>query len=251
MYLEGKNAVVTGSSRGIGKAIAVELARHGANVAVNYFRHRSDAEETARQIESEGAKALVVKAHVGDAKQVQALVEEAASHFGSVDIFVGNAVFGVLKPVLEQDERTWDWTMNVNARSILLGAKAAAKYMIEKRWGRIVSITSFGSTRVIPGYSVIGVSKAAIEAVTRYLAAELAPYGITANAVSPGVVQTKALDAFPDKETMIEEAVRHTPAGRLVTPEEIAKVVAFLCSDEASMIVGQVIAVDGGYGIVA
>jgi len=251
VYLEGKTAVITGSSRGIGRAIAVELAKHGANITINYFRHRKAAEDAAEAVESVGAKAIVVKAHVGDVDQVEKLVEKAAGRFGSVDIFVGNAVSGVLRPVLEQDVRTWEWAMNINARSILFGVKAAAKYMMERKWGRVISITSFGSTRVIPNYSAVGVSKAAIEAVTRYLAAELAPYGITANAISPGVVPTDALDSFPDKESMIEEAINRTPAGRLATPEDVARLAAFLCSNDASMIVGQVIAVDGGYGIMA
>jgi len=249
--LHGKTAVITGSGRGIGRAIALELAGHGVNVAVNYFRHPEQAEETAAQIQALGARAVVVKAHVGEIEGVQRLVRAAVEAFGGVDIFVGNAASGVLRPVLQQEAKGWDWTLNINARSILFGAQAAAEGMIERGWGRIIGITSFGSHRVLPEYSLVGVSKAAIEALIRYLAVELAPYGIVCNAVSPGVVETEALNFFPSKDAILAEGLRRTPAGRFVTPEEVAKVVAWLCTDDAQMIVGQTITVDGGYGLLA
>ncbi len=249
--LRGKSAVITGSGRGIGRAIALELAHHGVNVAVNYFRHKAQAEETAAAVEAAGARAIVVKAHVGEVEGVQRLVETAAQAFGGVDIFVGNAASGVLKPVVEQQPKGWEWTININARSILFGAQAAAPYMTARGWGRIIGITSFGSRRVLPEYSVVGVSKAAIEALIRYLAVELAPHGIVCNTVSPGVVETEALDFFPSKDAILSEGLRRTPAGRLVTPEEIARLVAWLCTDEAQMIVGQTIVMDGGYELVA
>jgi enoyl-[acyl-carrier protein] reductase III len=249
--LQGKTAVVTGSARGIGRAIALEMARHGANVTVNYYRHPVQAEETASEISAMGARALVVKAHVGEVSGVQHLVTAAAETFGSVDIFVGNAASGVLRPVLAQQAKAWDWTLNVNTRSILFGAQAAAPFMIERSWGRIIAITSFGSTRVMPEYSLVGISKAGIEALIRYLAVELAPQGIVCNAVSPGVVETDALEFFPSKDEIVRFARSRTPAGRLVTPEEVAKVVAWLCTDDARMIVGQTLVVDGGYQVLA
>jgi enoyl-[acyl-carrier protein] reductase III len=249
--LRGKTAVITGSGRGIGRAIALELAGHGANVAVNYFRHKAQAEQTAAEIEAAGGKAVVVKAHVGEVEGVQRLVRTAAEAFGGVDIFVGNAASGVLKPVIEQEPKGWDWTLNINARSILFGAQAAAEYMLKNGWGRIIGITSFGSRRVLPEYSMVGVSKAAIEALIRYLAAELAPHGIVCNAVSPGVVETEALDFFPSKDAILKEGLRRTPAGRFVTPEEVAKLVAWLCTDDAKMIVGQTLVIDGGYELLA
>lgn len=249
--LAGKTAVITGSGRGIGRAIALELAGHGVNVAVNYFRHRVHAEETAADIAAQGARAIVVKAHVGEVEGVQRLVEAAAEAFGSVDIFVGNAASGVLKPVAEQEPKGWEWTVNINARSILFGAQAAAPYMMKQRWGRIIGISSFGSRRVLPEYSVVGVSKAAIEALIRYLAVEYAPFGISCNTVSPGVVETEALNFFPSKQAILSEGLRRTPAGRFVTPQEVAKLVTWLCTDEARMIVGQTIIMDGGYELVA
>ncbi len=251
LSLEGKTAVITGSGRGIGKAIALELASRGCNIVVNYFRRRSRAEETAHEVEQRGGRAIVVKAHVGDEEQVRNLVRAGAEHFGGVDIFVGNAASGVLKPAMEQGAKEWDWTLNINARSILFGVQEAFPYMKERGWGRVITVTSIGSTRVLPEYSVVGVSKAAIEALTRYLAVELAPYGITVNAISPGVVETEALDFFPSKDQIIANAKKRTPAGRLVTPEEVAKITAWLCSDEAAMIVGQTIIIDGGYALLA
>lgn len=250
-FLRGKTAVITGSGRGIGRAIALQLAEHGVNVAVNYFRHKEQADRTAAEIERAGARAIVVKAHVGEVEGVQRLVETTAETFGGVDIFVGNAASGVLKPVVEQQLKGWEWTVNINARSILFGVQAAAPYMKQRGWGRVIGISSFGSRRVLPEYSVVGVSKAAIEALIRYLAVELAPHGIVCNAVSPGVVETEALDFFPSKDAIIAEGLRRTPAGRLVTPEEVAKLVAWLCTDDAKMIVGQTIIMDGGYELLA
>lgn len=250
-FLRGKTAVITGSGRGIGRAIALQLAGYGINVAVNYFRHKEQADQTAAEVEQAGARAVVVKAHVGEVEGVQRLVETAAEAFGGVDIFIGNAASGVLKPVVEQQLKGWEWTININARSILFGVQAAAPYMKQRGWGRVIGISSFGSRRVLPEYSVVGVSKAAIEALIRYLAVELAPYGIVCNAVSPGVVETEALNFFPSKDAIIAEGLRRTPAGRLVTSEEVAKLVAWLCTDDARMIVGQTIVMDGGYELLA
>lgn len=249
--LRGKTAVITGSGRGIGRAIALELARYGVNVAVNYFRHKAQADETAADVIASGGQAIVVKAHVGEVEGVQRLVHAAAEAFGGVDIFIGNAASGVLKPIIQQEPKGWEWTININARSILFGAQAAAEYMLKRGWGRIIGITSFGSRRALPEYSVVGVSKAAIEALIRYLAVELAPHGIVCNAVSPGVVETEALNFFPSKDAILKEGLRRTPAGRFVTPEEVARLVAWLCTDDAAMIVGQTLVMDGGYELVA
>ncbi|NOZ50699.1 MAG: SDR family oxidoreductase [Chloroflexi bacterium] len=250
MRFQGKTAVVTGSGRGIGSAIAIELGRQGANVAVNYFRNRAPAEETAIAVQEAGGQAIVVKAHVGRKEQVVHLVEKAADAFGGVDIFIANAASGVPRPLLEQDDREWDWTMNINARSLFHGVRAAAPGMKAKGWGRIIGITSMGARRTLPNYGIVGVSKAAIETLIRYYAVELAPYGITANAISPGTVLTDALQHFPAWERMIAAARARTPTGSFVTPQEIADLVSFLCSDMAKSIVGQTIIVDGGYEIV-
>ena len=249
-YLTGKAAVITGSGRGIGRGIALALAERGCNVAVNFFRRRDEAEQTAAEIRALGVQAAVIKANVAKEEEVRGLVDEAARLLGGVDIFVGNAASGVIKPISEIDAKAWDWTLNINARSILFGSQAAVPYMRRNGWGRIITVTSIGSRRVFPEYGVVGVSKAAIEAVTRYLAVELAAENIIANCISPGVVLTGALDFFPRRDAMIEHAERHTPAGRLVTPEDVGNVAAWLCSEEAKMIVGQTIEVDGGYSLI-
>jgi enoyl-[acyl-carrier protein] reductase III len=247
--LAGKTAVITGSGRGIGRGIALALAARGCNIAVNFFRHREDAEQTAAEVAALGVKAAVIKANVAKEEEVRGLVDAAAQQLGGVDIFVGNAASGVIKPLSAIDAKAWDWTLNINARSILFGAQAAVPYMRQRGWGRIITITSIGSRRVFPEYGVVGVSKAAIETVTRYLAVELAPENIIANCISPGVVLTGALDFFPRRDAMISHAEQHTPAGRLVTPEDVGNVAAWLCSEEARMIVGQTIEVDGGYSL--
>ena len=250
-YLDGKTAVITGSGRGIGRGIALALAQRGCNIAVNYVRKREEAEQTAAEISALGVRAAVIKANVGNEAEVRQLVAAAADQFGGVDIFVGNAASGVLKPLSEIDAKAWDWTLNINARSILFGAQAAVPYMRRGGWGRILTVTSIGSRRVFPEYGVVGVSKAAIEAVTRYLAVELAPDKIICNCISPGVVVTGALDFFPRRDAMIAHAVKHTPAGRIATPEDVGALAAWLCSDDAAMIVGQTIEVDGGYSLLA
>jgi enoyl-[acyl-carrier protein] reductase III len=248
---EGKVALVTGSGRGIGRAIALELAANGADVAVNFFRNRKPAEETARAIQEMGRKAIVVKANVGDLDRLADLFAAVEAEFGGLDILVNNAASGVNRPIVEQRARGWEWSMNINARAALFGAKYALPLMQRRGGGHIVSITSVGSRRVLPDYAVVGAAKAALEAVTRYLAVEFAPHNIIVNAVSPGMVATEALAHFrqlqADLDGAVEQVRKRTPAGRLATPEDVAGVVAFLCSPRASMIRGQIIEVDGGF----
>jgi enoyl-[acyl-carrier protein] reductase III len=246
----GKTALVTGSGRGIGRAIALHLARNGADVVVNFFRNRAPAEQTLAEIEKLGRRALLVKADVGDLDDLNRLFDETGQVFGGLDIFVHNAASGFNRPALEQKPKGWDWTMNINARSLLFAAQLSAALMEPRHGGSIVSITSPGSGRVMPDYIVVGASKAALESLTRYLAVELSPKNIVVNAVSPGIVETDALkhfDALRQDEGLIQKAIASTPAGRLVTPQDVAEVVGFLCTPAACMIRGQVIVVDGGY----
>jgi enoyl-[acyl-carrier protein] reductase III len=247
---QNKTVLVTGSGRGIGREIALHFARNGANVIVNFFRNRAPAEETAREIEKLGRRALIVKADVGEIEGIERLFAEIEREFGGLDIFIHNAASGYNRPAMEQKPKGWDWTMNINARALLFAAQRAVPLMERRGGGSIVSITSAGSVRVLPDYVVVGASKAALESLTRYLAVELASKNIVVNAVSPGLVETDAIKHFDiiNKETgLIANAVAATPAGRLVTPGDVAEVVGFLCTPAASMIRGQVIVVDGGY----
>jgi enoyl-[acyl-carrier protein] reductase III len=246
---ENKIVLVTGSGRGIGRGIALHFAGLGAYVVVNFFRNRKPAEETAAQIGSIGKDALVVRADVGTDAGLDHLFNEVAEKFGGLDILVSNAASGYNRPAMQQKPKGWDWTMNINARSLLFAAQRAAPLMEKRGGGHIVSISSPGSTRVISDYVVVGASKAALEAITRYLAVELADMNIIVNAVSPGVAETDALNHFDVTQygDVIQPVIDKTPAGRLVTPVDIGQVVAFLCSPAASMIRGQVILVDGGY----
>lgn len=246
--LEGRVALVTGGSRGIGRAISLSLARRGANVVVAYLRKRTVAEETCREIESHAVKAVPVRCDVGAEDQLDALVDEIQETFGRLDVLVANAATGVIKPLAALDSRAWTWTMNANARSLLLLGRRAAPLM--RPGSSIVALSSLGSTRVLPGYAVVGASKAAIEAIARYMAVDLAP-GIRVNVVSPGVVDTDALTHFPQRDEMIDRARSSTPAGRLVTPEDVAALVSFLCSSQAEMITGQTIVLDGGASVLA
>lgn len=251
-YLTDKVAVVTGSSRGIGRAIALELARRGADLVIHYLRKKQAAEETAAAIREMGRRAEIIQANLLRSDQIEAMFDRIEADFGRCHIFVGNAASGTPRDILDVTDKHWDWTMDTNARSILHCMQRAAPLMERAGWGRVVNITSFGSHRVLPHYGIIGLSKAVVESLTRYLAVELAPKGIIVNAVSPGLVDTDAVTAFPvDLQAVFQFATDRTPTQRLVTPAEVAGVVAFLCSEQAGMIVGQVIMVDGGYALLA
>ncbi|HEX2296027.1 MAG TPA: SDR family oxidoreductase [Actinomycetota bacterium] len=245
--LEGRVALVTGGGRGIGRAIVGRLAARGANVVVAYLRNRAAAEAACAAAEEHAVKALAVRANVGDEQQLDALFDRVDETFGRLDVFVSNAATGVLKGLDGLDARAWAWTMDANARAFFLGSKRAAALMADG--GHVVALSSQGSTRVLPGYLVVGASKAALEAVARYLATELGPRGIRVNVVSPGVVDTDALRHFPARAEMLAAALDKTPLGRLTTPEDVAAVVDFVTSDGAAMLTGQTIVVDGGAGL--
>jgi enoyl-[acyl-carrier protein] reductase III len=237
------NVLVTGGSRGIGRAIALRFARDGAKrVAIGYLRNDAAAEATAGELRVAGAEPVLVRGNVSSDR-----VLEEVRALGPLDVLVHNAATGVVRTALDAEDKHWDWTMTANARALLSLTRAAAPQM--PTGSAIVAISSLGAGRVLPNYALIGASKAALESLVRYLAVELAP-SIRVNAVSAGVVETGALAHFPNREEMLAMGSAN-PVGRLVTPEDVAGVVAFLCSPEAEMIRGQVLVVDGGYSLPA
>lgn len=246
-----KIVLVTGSGRGIGRAIALHFAHLGADVVINYVRNQAPAEETAAMIRTLGRQTLVVRANIGKIEDIERLFDALEARFAGLDFLVHNAAIGFNRPAMQQKALGWDGTMNVNARSLLFAAQRAVPLMEKRGGGAIVSISSQGANRVLPDYVSVGASKAALEALTRYLGVELAPRHITVNAVSPGLVDTDALRHFalgadPD---LLNRGAANTPAGRLVEPEDVARLVAFLCSPDARMIVGQTITLDGGFSL--
>jgi enoyl-[acyl-carrier protein] reductase III len=243
--VDGASVLVTGGTRGIGKAIALRFAALGAkSVALGYLRNDTAAEKAADELRAAGTEPVLVRGNVASDR----VVTELASH-GPYAAVVHNAATGVIRSALETEDKHWDWTLGANARALLSLARACAPDM--KPGSSIVGVSSLGSTRVLENYILVGTSKAALESVVRYLAVELSPRGIRVNAVSGGVVETEALDHFPNREQMLEAARTRTPAGRMVEPEDVAAAVAYLCSPDAEMVRGQTLIVDGGYSLLA
>jgi enoyl-[acyl-carrier protein] reductase III len=240
----GKSVFVTGGSRGIGRAIALRFAREGAaRVAIGYLRSDATAEETAAELRALGAEPILVRGNVTSDRVVEQVAE-----LGPLDVLVHNAATGVIRPALETEDKHWDWTLNANARAFLSLARVAAPQMPEG--SSIGAISSLGSHRTLPNYVLVGTSKAALEALVRYLAVELAPRGIRVNAVSAGVVETGALEHFPNRDEMLKAGAAN-PAGKLVTPEDVAAAVAFLTGPDADMVRGHILVVDGGFSLPA
>ena len=237
------SVLVTGGSRGIGKEIARRFAEAGGRrIAIGYLRNDAAAEQTAEEIRSLGAEPVLVRGNIASTR-----VAEEIAGLGPLDAVVHAAATGVILPALETTDKHFDWTMAANARAFLSLARAAAPQM--HAGSSLVAVSSLGSVRVLENYILVGTSKAALEALVRYLAVELAPRGIRVNAVSGGVVETDALDHFPNREQMLSSSLERTPAGRLVEPGDIADAVAFLCSPGAEMIRGQTLVVDGGFSL--
>ena len=213
-------------------------------MAIGYLRNDTAAEAAADELRAAGAEPVLVRGNVSS-ERVLAQVAE----LGPLDALVHNAATGVIRPALETEPKHWEWTLTANARALLDLARVAAPSM--PRGASIIGISSLGSQRVLDNYVLVGTSKAALEAVVRYLAVELAPRGVRVNAVSAGVVETEALQHFPNREEMLESGRTRTPAGRLVEPDDVARAVAYLCSRDAEMVRGHTLIVDGGFSLLA
>jgi enoyl-[acyl-carrier protein] reductase III len=245
--LSGKAALVTGGSRGIGRAIALKLAKAGCDVALLYHLSHDDADAVCDAIRGMGRRAQAVQADVSDPEIMSESFAAVQQHFERLDIVVSNAATGVLKPALELTLKHWRRCLETNALALALLAQHAVPLM--PAGGRIIAISSLGAARAIPKYAFIGASKAALESLARSLAQELGPRGIRVNVVSAGVVDTDALKSFPNRDQLLEEFARRAPAGPTLTPGDVADAVYLLCQPEAAMITGHTLVVDAGYCI--
>ncbi len=248
MKHKNKIALITGASRGIGRAIAIELAKEGAHVLLNYRRSKTECESVQNEISQFGGQSTIYRADVGKEDKTDAMFDSIESDFGQLNILIANASFGIPGQILDANNKHWDLTFNSTSRSIFHCALRSAKLM--KNGGNIVTVTSYGGQRVLNGYGVVGPAKAAVEGLTRSLAVELAPKNIIVNGVMPGITDTKSFRAIENADQIIANVENGTPTGRLVSPDDVAQVVNFLCSPSASMIVGQFIIIDGGAFIV-
>ncbi len=247
---KGKTAFISGATRGIGLAIAEKLAQRGANIVFTYLRSRSDAAKAEEKLLAHNVRVLSLRANMGNVEQVQKIFELIKNEFGHLDFIIHNAATGDLKPALDLTMDEWQRTLDINTRALLLCAQLGVPLM-RGRHGRIIGISSHGSQRCLLEYSAVGVAKAAMEALCRYLALELAPKGIGVNVVMAGTTDTQSLRGIPGHEVMLHAAKSRTPAGRIGHPEDIANIVTFLCGDESKWIVGQTIIADGGYSLLA
>jgi NAD(P)-dependent dehydrogenase (short-subunit alcohol dehydrogenase family) len=251
MMLNGKLALVTGSSRGIGKAIAIRLGELGADVAVNYVTRDGDAKRVVDLLHSMGRRSFAAQADVSDLAALGGLFDRVGAEWGALDIYVNNAIdVAAFGPVARLRPDAWRHTIDSHVTTFLIGSQRAAKLMAG-RGGAIVALSSLGSRGYIPGYAPVGVGKAAIESLTRYLAVELGPLGIRVNTVSGGPIDTDALKQFSTYEQMKDASTRLAPGRRMGQPDDIADVVAFLCTNGARWIYGQTLIVDGGLSLLS
>ena len=238
------DVLITGASRGIGRAIATHLASHGGRVVINYLRNEEAAAETAALVEAAGGTPILVQGDVRDAKDCKRMAQTLDRY----DAVIHNAALGVLKPAEKIRPNQWDLTMEVSVRPFWHLTTLCLDRIAEG--GSVIGLSSLGSVSFVPGYAAMGAAKGALESLTRQLAVELAPTGIRVNTVRGGLVDTDALNYFHEKEKVIETATAITPMGRLGTPDDIAKVVDLLLDKRAAWITGQVITADGGLSIV-
>lgn len=249
-WLTGRVVLITGASRGIGRAIALRLARERpAHIVIGYCSDYAAARGTVDDVRAAGAEASAERVEVSQPELLERLFDGVRARFGRLDVFVSNAARTSQRPVLELSAHAWGRIMDINARAFLLGAQHAAALMKESGGGRIIALSSLGSRHFIPGYVGLGAAKAALESVARYLAVELAPAGIRVNVVCGGFIDTQTMRRLPDYAAVTRRVQAATPAGRLGRPEDLAGIVALLCSSDADWLCGQVLVADGGHSL--
>lgn len=245
--LEGKKAFITGSSRGIGRAMAVAMAKQGADIVIHYRRDAEQAEVAAEEVRRIGREAIVVKAELESQEEINQAFDVIEKEWGCLDIFVANAAASAFKPIAQLKDYHLERTYRMVINSTVFAAQRCVSLM-EGRQGRIITMSSMGSTHTLPRYATLGTAKAALESLTRYLAAEYGPMGITVNALNPGVVDTESAKFYggDNYDAYQRDVIAHTPLGRVGTPADVADAATFLASDLSRFITGQVIVVDGG-----
>jgi 3-oxoacyl-[acyl-carrier protein] reductase len=244
MHLDGKVAIITGASRGIGRSIAIELAKLGAKVVINYAGNEAAAEEVKNIIVAAGGQGIVVKADVGDVEAVDAMVKETINTFGKIDILVNNAGITRDNLLMRMKEEDWDAVMNINLKGVFVCTKAVSRIMMKQKAGKIINMTSVVGLMGNAGQANYAAAKAGVIGFTKSMAKELASRGITVNAIAPGFISTDMTAVLSDQvKTELTEKI---PAGRLGSPEDVAAAVTFLASDSANYITGQTLNVDGG-----
>ena len=248
MIFKDKTVLITGGSRGIGKSLCLAFAENGCNIIFTYLRSKTESEKLTKKIKDKGVKVEAIKINLKSTKEIEKLYNFLVSKKMNVNFLINNAASGVMKNSLDTTEKHWDWTLDINAKAPWILSKKIAKIMPKN--SRIINITSPGSSKVLKNYFSIGVSKAALESLTRYMAVDLAPKGINVNSISPSLIETDALKYFPNQEDIKSILERKNPKGKKLTPDDIAEVAVLLCQEKSNMIVGQNIIIDGGENLV-